>query len=851
MKEDPKMGEDDKMKSNESVKGDNDLEIIKDSSQRVRLDSYVNIENDEIFEEKNEAQKGTPKQKDDSTNINEITGIIYKDRCKSLSDLFPCGVCGDDLGKRFKGKSVLCMGCMHWCHLTKCSGLNSEKDYKKKDYRCPTCFGQYSDVPQKEDTEISLNRRDKYCNKENLDKNKNFTEIKKTGGRRVSFFDNSPIITGGREFPETKRKRKTREDETLDSSEKKTDAEKSPISKKTKIKEIKKNDKTKLNNASKHEITTEPCKTQQNDVQIPTDVNRLKECIDCNQSYIADYSNKDENNCVGCNASRHDCRKELDIKKDYGKASKGSVWICSDCMKMFQKENTTKNKETLDNIGNMSKNSKTQPEKPNEINESSANLLEYQGINITSEDINTLDNGKWVSDEIIAIFLAFMREDPTMNANKILLVNPTTSFLLKECENKKVVHDLKNELQINEMEWVFYPINNNEKTDSVGGTHWSLLMFCKKENKYYHYDPIEGMNKDHAKKLVINIIDMCNFGAKGLPDYKEIKCPQQDNTFDCGPFVMLYIQKLTNYLISGKEPNIYKVHRDEATKLREQLQEIIHFRISKSVPIVTLSDETKIPNDSSVVETNKKTKVCDKWARNICYKLEDCTYDHPALCKSWISRGDCFGKKTNQCKFYHPDLCWQFLGQGKCNKENKCLYRHIQDVERNIFKSNHSNSNYRKEVCRYWAAGKCLKKFCNFTHPIICRDILRTGHCNLKSCNKFHPQICDANRNNERCRWGNNCRFRHINKFTSNEDYIQLYRKPNIENPRGYTRMQQDDNSRDREQYFSHNQERTEHYGIPNKANTEDFLWSRLNAWEKREIIGLMSHTMTGKTLRK
>ncbi|CAL4237369.1 unnamed protein product, partial [Meganyctiphanes norvegica] len=99
-----------------------DLEIIKDSSEKVRLDSYVNIDNDEVFEVNKEAQKDTSNKVED-TNIEEIAVNTKKDKTKSLSDLFPCGVCGDDLGKKYKGKSVLCTGCMHWCHFTKCSGL--------------------------------------------------------------------------------------------------------------------------------------------------------------------------------------------------------------------------------------------------------------------------------------------------------------------------------------------------------------------------------------------------------------------------------------------------------------------------------------------------------------------------------------------------------------------------------------------------------------------------------------------------------------------------------------------------------------------------------------------------------
>ena len=61
-----------------------------------------------------------------------------------------------------------------------------------------------------------------------------------------------------------------------------------------------------------------------------------------------------------------------------------------------------------------------------------------------------------------------MREDQNMKDAKILLVNPSATYILKECADKKIVNDLKQDLKINEMEWVFYPINNNKKSDSVG-----------------------------------------------------------------------------------------------------------------------------------------------------------------------------------------------------------------------------------------------------------------------------------------------------------------------------------------------------------------------------------------------
>ena len=172
-----------------------------DTTQRLRLDSYVNIDEDEIHIE-SEAAEEVKKPSDEPICL-KIVGNT-KERCKSLSDLFPCGVCGDDLGRRYKGKSVLCMGCMHWCHLTKCSGLSGEKEYKKGDYRCPTCVNQLLVNKHRCETENTSSQENVDGDKEKVNENKKPTEIRKPRGRKVSFFDNSPIVTGGIEFSEWK-----------------------------------------------------------------------------------------------------------------------------------------------------------------------------------------------------------------------------------------------------------------------------------------------------------------------------------------------------------------------------------------------------------------------------------------------------------------------------------------------------------------------------------------------------------------------------------------------------------------------------------------------------------------------
>ena len=190
-----------KKRGNDQDKGDKGESNL----ERVRLDSYVDIGYDEIPNEDNEVQEGNQEKKTDN-KINGTEGCPIGSSGDTFSDHYPCGVCGQELGKRYKGRSVFCTGCQHWCHLSKCSGLTSDKQYKKKDYRCPSCVSKFKDTPQIDNPPSPIGQSKEESNTKNADKIISITEKSKVKSRKGSIFDNSPIITGSREFPEIKKK---------------------------------------------------------------------------------------------------------------------------------------------------------------------------------------------------------------------------------------------------------------------------------------------------------------------------------------------------------------------------------------------------------------------------------------------------------------------------------------------------------------------------------------------------------------------------------------------------------------------------------------------------------------------
>ena len=87
-----------------------------------------------------------------------------------------------------------------------------------------------------------------------------------------------------------------------------------------------------------------------------------------------------------------------------------------------------------------------------------------------------------------------------------------------------------------------YNKNINIETETLreGGSHWSVLLYNKKENKFFHHDSIANTNKDHAVTMAKKIKSI---NKEINSTVIEIPSPQQNNGYDCGIYALLYIKK--------------------------------------------------------------------------------------------------------------------------------------------------------------------------------------------------------------------------------------------------------------------------------------------------------------------
>ena len=250
-------------------------------------------------------------------------------------------------------------------------------------------------------------------------------------------------------------------------------------------------------------------------------------------------------------------------------------------------------------------------------------------------------------------------------------MSPSVAQLIRMSKNKMDTKETIKNLQINEKDWVFYPVSNNNQVNKPGGgTHWSLLVYSTEKDVYYHHDPIYPTNEMHALELIRKI---SSADSRFSHFQIKIKSPQQKNGYDCGPYIMLFANKIADNLIKGTEPNHYEVSENEASGYRRELKDKIHLEMKRA----------------SVELDTKHNRVCYRWINYRCWKGKDCTYDHPDMCEADVNEGHC---KKNSCDLYHPQICRANLSYRVCRWGDICKFRHVHD---DVLVNNHRDYTYK------------------------------------------------------------------------------------------------------------------------------------------------------------
>lgn len=211
-------------------------------------------------------------------------------------------------------------------------------------------------------------------------------------------------------------------------------------------------------------------------------------------------------------------------------------------------------------------------------------VLSFENSLLRASDINLLRGPRWLNDQIISFYLEYLENRTYKNHNDILFVSPEVVQCIKLVSRTEMGIFLE-PLKAMEKNFIILPLNDNEE-DRAGGGHWSLLVFSRPEQTFFHYDSFERNNFHHCYQFVRELAH-----GVGCADFElqSCECLQQSNGYDCGIHVLCNIDCIAKQIVargrielaaddpytdgvSNMTPNIINKKRGELLKLIDELK---------------------------------------------------------------------------------------------------------------------------------------------------------------------------------------------------------------------------------------------------------------------------------------
>ncbi|MCL4137176.1 UNVERIFIED_CONTAM: hypothetical protein GTU68_022300 [Idotea baltica] len=202
-------------------------------------------------------------------------------------------------------------------------------------------------------------------------------------------------------------------------------------------------------------------------------------------------------------------------------------------------------------------------------------VLRYHDSVIHESDLKLLEGRNWLNDSLISFWFEHLSQDVFFGRSDLLFVSPEVTQLLKMGDPKELPVFL-DPLNARYRRYIFLPVNNHSSLVSSGGSHWSLLVYSKYDEKWFHYDSQRGSNYRDARCLVHRVNSYLDKFRCASARLQDAQCTLQDNSYDCGAFVMVYAQRLAEMASRGLDLSSCYVERCEANRMRETIRALIY-----------------------------------------------------------------------------------------------------------------------------------------------------------------------------------------------------------------------------------------------------------------------------------
>ena len=143
---------------------------------------------------------------------------------------------------------------------------------------------------------------------------------------------------------------------------------------------------------------------------------------------------------------------------------------------------------------------------------------------------------EWLSDAEISKYFAYLQS--THEHADVVLVNPLVSSTLVS-DDKDIAKQHLDALSVEDKNFIIFPVNSTND-------HWSLLLYDRILNTFWHFDSLAS-HHDRLARVVAQSVN--SYFGKTNATFSPVSCPQQNNGYDCGTFLLYFTHNILNKIL--------------------------------------------------------------------------------------------------------------------------------------------------------------------------------------------------------------------------------------------------------------------------------------------------------------
>lgn len=159
--------------------------------------------------------------------------------------------------------------------------------------------------------------------------------------------------------------------------------------------------------------------------------------------------------------------------------------------------------------------------------------------------------------------------------DKLLFIGPEVSQFLKLVGPKEAQATLES-LSVESKSLVVFAVNSQRDPAKAGGTHWSLLVYSRPDDAFYHLDSAGAANEREARVLAAAVGED---RQRNFYDLDAKVSRQQANSYDCGIFLLANAEHVTRHFITNGDFNsctLTAVDVNTVGGFRKYLHQLVH-----------------------------------------------------------------------------------------------------------------------------------------------------------------------------------------------------------------------------------------------------------------------------------